>query len=1122
MRTKWLLGMLTCILLTWGTGQLSAQVQEVLITSPQDSALNVPLSTSIDLETVFPIDSSSIVQFYRESDDSTAVWQWTTVTLVPKILHDSADADSTLQYYSIRGVYDLQSDTTLSYTPSSNLIPDTWSLALATSLSVVVDTVTGTGGLDTLATVRDSVVFKTAPDAHRVLSSSVGLDQWINCTDSLWVQFNRPLDSNETVAGPLAQIFRYDSVSVNGDTTYNVHTTEISTSTYVMSSDSSLLLIIPAERIPSESYRLQVNTHYLSGDTLNDVSYEYNVSGSYSVVIGAENSNPLGSTPSAALVTNSGEHSIEMGELLTFTALTGDSTFTFLRWDCPDLPGIHNSTNPKRTIVATCGTAENLEINAIFCETGAITLDVHDTTHMWVKVYQYDNDSGTFAYLGGEGLYSISVNERYRVVTGADSGSGMMFSEWKSNDDEYDGGESAMIDIHNSGYLQRCGGTIVLGPNFPFLEPVGPATCCLDISAEWVVGNGERTPEVNIPEVLTIINGLELGHNVNDPAITSKPCDANQQVTFSLAGCYEISDIVINDKNGNTIYEYSWTEGSGPSNWNSAAAPDPNGGGLTSVPTAFQSPRCMEIYIGIRPTGSRVLTVVAELEDARIITDGQIGVDKDVRVVAYVVGVDGKKRQIGITPNANTYSGLGKYEKQFTVEAYCGEQVELVAEYNVVESGYSFTGWSTDNPYQYPSPTTDESFTITLDANKSARAVFREHFRVRKVGFFLSDATDVGGNEPTYMPGLNLWSGATSDVNVWVDYQNETHYGSKVYFLFNDEPSTDILSGVTITERSERIDWPIVSTVQRNTRGSWGLESATVSQRSGEGYMLVMTPLTSGSVDGLVRGMHFDVQVSPDLENVNNEQILVAEKASLDTELPGIEIIVERIRALDYEGWFDDPDLYTMYLGAIGNDAFTDGNTQTDGRLPSETPEDIDEGVWQYYRNADAGSGSPRGGVVSGPSDYIVISKEKGHRMDIALLMLQSFDMDGENVDSEVNANWEDIVGEVLAIFAAIVVGYYTWKNVGTGKKTPSPFKQFLIGLAAVLALTSPAWVPIFANLLATIFRKWGGDARLGDQTYSFPWAPNVWFGAHPDAKSIYDGVNSGDAEYDIDFRIKR
>lgn len=1122
--------LIACLLAIAGSTVARSQGQEATITDPADSARNVSLSTAITVRTVFPIDSSSIIQHYKLGEDTNAVWRWPTVTVVPRTLTDTLYSDSLIQYHAISGTYDLEDDTTLTFTPTSNLAPNTWYVAAVRSLSVVVDTVTGTGGVDTIAVDVDSVTFLTAPNAHRIITSSLSYDRWIGCEDSIWVQFNRQLDSSATTAGPIIKVYRYDSVKVDVDTIYTVHTTEISTDVEVVGPDSSRLLILPSEMTPGASYQVDVNTYLLSGDSLNNATYEYNVRGDYALTVSVENQNGAGSTPPDNLILDAGEHRVSDGEIFTLVAATEDSTFTFVKWHCPTLPGVHNSNNPKETILATCGYMSDLDVKAIYCEKGALSLTVTDTTHMWVAVYQYDQDTGTYSYLGGAGSYSVGVGESFRILSGADSGSGMMFSAWKSDDDDYDGEESAMIDIRNNGRLGKCGIGIEIGPDFPWVEPT-IATCCLDIEAVWDYRSEHlgRQPEIDIEDVLSIVPGLDFGHNVNDPSISGIGCDRPQQVTFSADNCFEISGVWIVDKNGQTLYLLDLDETAGIGSWNSAAAPNPDfdpqlpisptNPQTISVATAFQNPRCMDIWVGVRPTGTYELEIFTELDDPRVIEPAQIGQERDVRVTAYVLAENGTRREIGVTPNKDTkWDGIATdFSESYVVDAFCGERIEVIAEYNFGEVGYEFLGWSDDNPYQYPTTLTDESFVVTMNSDKSVRAVFEEQFRLRKAGFFIANQTDANSNEPEYKD-FRSWGG-TQDVNVWIDYENQTHYGTKAYFLFNDEPSKDDLEALSIVERSERIDWPHDAGVDRATRGAWGLESSTGSVKTDEGYLVVMTLLESGDVEGIVRGMIFDVEIAGDLENTNADPIYTAEKISMETEMPGVEILVDRIRARDHRGFDDtDPELFTLYTGGIGNESAQD--VTEEGRLPVGTPGEVDVDVWQYYIS----DGVDRGKVAgSGQTpQFKVVEKNKALRDDVATLMLKSYDMDGSNVDDEVESSWEEVAAYIISIGVAALTVYLMNEEMTDEEEGLDPGQAFAVLLLMFLVGTSPAWVPALIAVLTVFLQSFGTDDPYGDRIWSYQWEPNKWFGAHPDADAQQTGAEADGVEYDVEFRLKR
>lgn len=147
-------------LLTHNTAIL-AQGQEVNIANPTHNEEEVVTRPAITLETNFPIDSSSITWNYGCPDSVACNWVAPTVLLLPSMIADSLDlSDTALGRLSIGGEYDLEDDTTLTFTPYANLAYGEEYRIVVKNLKVVVDTGTGSGPGDTIAVDEETSLYQ--------------------------------------------------------------------------------------------------------------------------------------------------------------------------------------------------------------------------------------------------------------------------------------------------------------------------------------------------------------------------------------------------------------------------------------------------------------------------------------------------------------------------------------------------------------------------------------------------------------------------------------------------------------------------------------------------------------------------------------------------------------------------------------------------------------------------------------------------------------------------------------------------------------------------------------------------------------------------------------------------
>ena len=52
--------------------------------------------------------------------------------------------------------------------------------------------------------------------------------------------------------------------------------------------------------------------------------------------------------------------------------------------------------------------------------------------------------------------------------------------------------------------------------------------------------------------------------------------------------------------------------------------------------------------------------------------------------------------------------------------------------------------------------------------------------------------------------------------------------------------------------------------------------------------------------------------------------------------------------------------------------------------------------------------------------------------------------------------------------------------------------------------------------------RSYGRDDFMGEFNEAYIWAPNQWFGAHPDAASTRADKSTGKVEYDVSIELDR
>lgn len=228
-----------------------AQGQEAEITDPADEATEVQIKPTITVKTHFPIDSSSITWERGCPDSAACVQTWPSVLVLPKLFSDSIIGhDTALMKIAVPGTYELVDDTTLTFTPLSDLGYGGTYVAKVKNLRVVVDTAVGPGAPDTLSVDETSISFTTVLPIHRVIAVNISPSTLMRCNDTIKMVFNRPLAADTSPTGPFIFLNHLDSVQFNSaDSSGTLMTHGISVTT-MLDTTGYLMHVLPSSLLP--------------------------------------------------------------------------------------------------------------------------------------------------------------------------------------------------------------------------------------------------------------------------------------------------------------------------------------------------------------------------------------------------------------------------------------------------------------------------------------------------------------------------------------------------------------------------------------------------------------------------------------------------------------------------------------------------------------------------------------------------------------------------------------------------------------------------------------------------------------------------------------------------------
>lgn len=898
-----------------------AQSPPAWISSPADNATNVQLLPTITIRTHTAIDSSRVTWQYpnlANSVNQNPVPQ--TLQVIPRILSDSL-ADSLHKYLSVPGKYVLVDDTTLKFTPSIPLIPSMEYVAVIKNLWV------GSGGITTGPQTYFNasgyvVSFKTIPSVHKLLFSSLPQNGYIKCSDSIKLVFNRKINSLTTPLGNLVKFKKLDSSNIDANSITHHFYSDVTVPIWIGGIDSNTIFVKPGPALENSSLTMTVYTDYLNGDSTTRKEYAVHKKDAFKLNMNI--SAPAGSDSNriwGLISIPKGDNYFISGEQVTLSAAENDSVYSFVKWLCPENPAINNSTESVVKFSYGCSELRDIKITAVYKKFDSIEVVVSAPTNGQIKVF-----NSSLALLGGAGNYKIAPNEQIQLVSIPDSN--YEHFGWITNDAPLNsmiGSGSPPIDntlkIQNKGkYGNLIEVTSDIDPGLPKAKQY-----CASLSFEWLIDEGCKS-----------VNSLPGFGNVTletDDPFASIP------INIDLTGtCYQIEGIMNN-----------------------------------GVPTQFTPPvqvLLSSVPVGRAPNCNSVVVFISRVKCKFDLTTylnnrkaSEIGYKKEVDGSGHLTDVTvkiyhkcGERRELigysGYANQQNTSVTNMIYDIRRGIEvAYielpCGEEIELEAVKDIREEGFNFSHWSYGSPmtkYVRPSPPETPTFSFVLDRDKSAIAIFREEFRLRKIGFYQNNAIPWSGGDVSWYSTkiLNALSKAgemPEDINIYLTaiemntyapvgetpnvQTNWVRYGTEIQYQFNEPVNKSSISETNwwrlyCMDESLRYDIGYsgsqkVIYTPKSQYLTWSNEDKRVTQK------LLTTEsnprIGNGAEYGISYMEKFRIRTEG-ITNLSGEHIWNPGTYYAETEMPGVNLFLHSVRPTATSG--DGPlEAYTLYDAGI-------------------------------------------------------------------------------------------------------------------------------------------------------------------------------------------------------------
>lgn len=1025
----------------YGTVNVAAQIT---FQTPTNGASNIALMPTIKITTHLPIVTSSVSYQYPNLDSNIAHNTTPpTILLIPKMYKDSLP-DSLWKYIYTPGEYLFLNDTTLTFTPLPKLLPATEYFIKVTNLKVYNPL---SPGHDTIPVSPASITFSTVQPVYKCVGSSAYIPLK-NCTDTLTAIFNRRVNSTTPVT-----LERLISTSIAPDSSITYNTLPVSLQKWIDPIDSLVIYAKPvAPLVAGQQYYFRIAGSLLSGDTLDNKQIPFHVRENYKVNLSAVSADSIHVLPtSITTIPSTGATYYNVGDSLTIAAVAQSTEFVFHHWECEQVPTIHNSSKSVLTIARSCADVADLDITAVYKYKDTVNVTVTDTTGFTVAVYRINHDL-TQTYLGGAGTYMLLPDAKLGIS--AYPNYSHKFGEWYSNDPSINHSSASSLFVSNRGdnifVKPYPGGGFVAGEEY---------SLCTDAYIYDGEPNGENSTVDGAPyeDIITLSP---------NPCYSSGSQSQLIDVSASVIDCYK-------------IYSYEII-GPGQRTW--VDVNPPLSSILLQLPTT--SPRTT-VKFYVYPEQYHSLTVETALETPR---DGVLGAQRDYTVYAWQYTRKGERILLGTNETALP---IRVYQRP------CKQKVELEARYNITEEGFSFVKWHDPVPvfnWVYPSPSTKEKFTVIMNDDKQARGIFKEHFRLRQIGFYRNDnQTTVNWYTTKQLKAITV-----DDIEI-ID-NPDIGYGTKLFYKFNDNVDqnsvTTGLSPVSLqaTDISDRID--------RSTKNIYVSRNGTVTV-SGKEIEFQLKSYTTNSKD-ILKGEEFSLEATNNIKNTLGEKLYNPGTWYAETEMPGVQIKVRRVNVTGTSG-DGGLELIAPYNFRLWNSVDPDQYIEGAGQIPNNE-------CYKYMNKGDEHD-----------FNTVVLDVNKAGKYSLLTAGIQALDLDDE--DECQDNRFKNTILWSIGIGAAIG-GIWGSIEAAIGFKKKDPRRDntgilfFVIVGGFFIGSFLGALGGALVGWLGTILFGSNEPDPVGTYSWSYPWN-GAWFGAHP---SVRTELRKEDTvtKYEIEVKLKK
>ncbi len=399
---------------------------DAISTMPYDGQTDVSPSSSVRVRAPSPIVPASVSGHYPRATRHIQLTE-PTVLVIRKSVQETVDRKDWARL-GIVGTTTLTDEHTLEWRPK-RLLPGITYHCVVQGLQIE----SATGNTPMSAIEFD---FTTSGNVPRVASSTIDTVSIIACQTPIWVRIS-------SCAGD--DVSFHDIIKIEQPNTDGSWTT--SDQAQIQRVGCDLISVVPLHGWRTGvALRTTVAMSKITGDASDDRRLEAIVRGGSRITVTpiTDSKTPLPETILSAAGSNTAVVT-DQDRIVAAMPAFADDRWRFVRWECEDLPSVHDATTPSVDVGVSCGQLrEHIDLRAVYEYFDTLEVSIQTDTLGVVDVSDQDGR----LLLTVKDSASIDVGpDVSRLLLVARSGSGATFTSWSSPISGIGGGQAPTVSI---------------------------------------------------------------------------------------------------------------------------------------------------------------------------------------------------------------------------------------------------------------------------------------------------------------------------------------------------------------------------------------------------------------------------------------------------------------------------------------------------------------------------------------------------------------------------------------------------------------------------------------------------------------------------------------------------